>query len=307
MKSFSRYVMPFLCVVLGVLLILFPPKRIASLDDIADSYFTDSVTKASVAYGTTRLINAGVSVVKESTIQLEPGGVGMAVAVGQVADPLDDMTERLSSILVTAIVSLLVQKMSFEIAQTFVFQLIGILLIAIALLSIFRAGLVVQYRNLLVKVVLFLAVIRLFLPISALLSHHLNQELFFPRIEEHQLSMEPMIREFKNVTDFEIPEVRGIGDVFSAPVRLMGEKGNQFNAALKLLVNNGMEIFNDMIAISALYIGVFVIQVLFIPLLMFWLLNKLVFVIFSQNLPQVLAPAIPLRRSAQAQGEKDNG
>jgi hypothetical protein len=281
MKLFRRYILPLICLLVGVGLILFPPQRIVSLDAAADSYFEDSVTKASIAYGTARLINAGVSVVKESTLQLEPGGVGVVVAVGQVADPLDDMTERLSSILVTAIVSLLVQKMSFEIAQVFVFQLIGILLIIIVPLSFFRRGMLLQYRNLLIKIMLFLVVVRLFLPCSALLSQHLNEQLFFPKIEERQLMIEPLIQDFKSLTEFNIPEIKGLGDVFSGPVKMMSEKSLQLNIALTILMANGVEIFNNLIAIAALYLGVFVIQVLFLPLMMFWLLNKLVFILFS--------------------------
>lgn len=294
MKPLRKYTFTIVCVLVGVSLFIFPPKRIVGLDDIADTYFEDSVTKASLAYGTTRLINAGVSVVKESTLQLEPGGVGVAIAVGQVADPLDDMTERLSSVLVTSIVSLLVQKISYEIAQFYVFQLIGFFLVIIALLSLFKRGMILQYRNLFVKIVLFLFVVRLFLPCSALISHQLNVQLFFPRIEEHQTQMEPYIEDFRGLMDFEIPKVKGLGDVFSGPLTMMSEKGQQLNITLALLVANGVEIFNNMIGIMALYLGVFVIQVLFLPLVMFWLLNKLVFVLFSQTIQTpVIMPPVP--------------
>lgn len=294
MKPLRKYTFTIVCVLVGVSLFIFPPKRIVGLDDIADTYFEDSVTKASLAYGTTRLINAGVSVVKESTLQLEPGGVGVAIAVGQVADPLDDMTERLSSVLVTSIVSLLVQKISYEIAQFYVFQLIGFFLVVIALLSLFKRGMILQYRNLFVKIVLFLFVVRLFLPCSALISHQLNVQLFFPRIEEHQTQMEPYIEDFRGLMDFEIPKVKGLGDVFSGPLTMMSEKGQQLNITLALLVANGVEIFNNMIGIMALYLGVFVIQVLFLPLVMFWLLNKLVFVLFSQTIQTpVIMPPVP--------------
>lgn len=292
-KPWVTYGVPVFCVIAGVLLVLFPPQRIAKLDAIADQYFEDSVVKASVAYGSTRLINAGVSVVKESTLQLEPAGVGVAVAVGQVADPLDDLTERLSSVLVTAIVSLLVQKISYEIAQAYVFLVIGGALVVIGLLSFFNRGVLLSYRNLLIKVALFLFVVRLFLPFSALLSNHLNEHLFFPRIEAHQEKLEPMLRDFKDFTHFETPEIKGLGDVFTGPVRMMNEKTKQLNFALTLLVANGLEIFNHLIGIMALYLGIFVIQVLFLPVAMFWLLNKLLFILFSYTMPMQwrIAPA----------------
>jgi hypothetical protein len=281
-----RILIPVLCLVIAVFFIFFPPQRLGILDDTADAYFNDSVVKATVAYGSTRLINAGVSVVKESTLQLEPGGVGVAVAVGQVADPLDDLTERLSSVLVTSIVSLTVQKISYEIAQVFVFQLLGILLFIIALLSVFRKSpLALSFRNMLMKVGVFLFVVRLFLPCSAFLSNHLNQELFFPRIQEQQEKISPMLEEFEKLTSFEVPEVKGIGDIFSVPMKMVGDKTTQLNLSLTLLAVNGVAIFSSLLEIMALYVGIFVIQVLFLPLLMFWLLNKLLFVLFSHRFP----------------------
>ena len=281
----KKIVIPLFCIVIGLLLVFFPPARIDKLDRIADQYFENSVVKASVAYGSARLINAGVSVVKESTVQLEPGGVGIAVAVGQVADPLDDLTERLSSVLVTAIVSLLVQKITYEIAQAFAFIFIGGTLVLVGGLSFFKQDVIISYRNLLLKVTLFLFVVRLFLPCSALLSNQLNERLFFPRIAEHEEQMEPMLKDFKNLTKFETPEIKGIADMFTGPVRMMNEKTLQLNLALTLLVANGLELFNHMIAIMALYLGIFVIQVLFLPVMMFWLLNKLLFILFSYAIP----------------------
>lgn len=72
------------------------------------------MTKAGVAYGVCRVVNASVSAIKESQIQIEPAGLGVSLAVGQVLDSLDDMTERASDILVTAIVSLGIQKIVYE-------------------------------------------------------------------------------------------------------------------------------------------------------------------------------------------------
>jgi hypothetical protein len=62
--------------------------KIPVLDTKTDTYFNDAITKAGLAYATCRAINASVSVVKGSTLQLEPAGVGVSLAVGQVLDPI---------------------------------------------------------------------------------------------------------------------------------------------------------------------------------------------------------------------------
>jgi hypothetical protein len=302
-KKLWRYTLPVVCLWLGVWLVGWPPARIDHLDAVADRYFDDSVMKASVAYGTSRLINAGVSVVKDSSVQLQPAGLGISLAVGQVLDPLDDLNERLSSLLVTAIISLLAQKICYEIAQEFVFGIIGATLILVSVLSYIPGSVFVSYRNLLLKVALFLLVVRLFLPVSALLSNQLNERLFFPQIGTHQRAMEPMVKDLEKLTNFETPKIRGIGDVFTEPVRLMQEKSDELKLALTMLVINGLELFHHMISIMSLYIGIFVVQVMFLPVAMFWLLNKLLFVLFAHTIPQpwLVSPIPPTRLEPDAE------
>ena len=80
--------------------------EIPVLDKKANTYFNESISKAGLAYATCRVINASISVIQNSNLQLEPAGVGVSLAIGQALDPIDDMTERLSDVLVTAIVAL---------------------------------------------------------------------------------------------------------------------------------------------------------------------------------------------------------
>ncbi|MEQ9825090.1 MAG: hypothetical protein ABQ298_11965 [Puniceicoccaceae bacterium] len=277
--------MAIVCILAGLWLALFPPQRMEWLDPIADSYFEDSVLKASVSYGTARLINAGVSVVKESSVQLQPAGIGVSMAVGQVLDPLDDLTERMSTVLVTAIVSLLAQKIVYEVAQEFAFFVLGITLGVMGVLSLFQNPVIRHYRNLFGKISLFLFVVRLFLPCSAVLAHQLNERLFFPQIQEHREQMEPVVKELQGLTEFETPQIKGLGDVFSEPVRMMNEKTAQLKITMALLLLHAVEIYHHMTAIMGLYIGIFVVQVLFLPVAMYWLLNKILFILFAQTLP----------------------
>ncbi len=87
-------------ILLSIILFFSSGVQIPVLDSTADSYFKDSITKAGVSYGVCRVINATVSVIQESSVQLEPAGIGLSLAVGQIIDPINDMAERLSNVLV---------------------------------------------------------------------------------------------------------------------------------------------------------------------------------------------------------------
>jgi len=59
---------------------------------LAGDFFSESIQAATIAYATTRGVNAVVSVVNESHLELAPAGVGVTIAAGQILDPIDDMT-----------------------------------------------------------------------------------------------------------------------------------------------------------------------------------------------------------------------
>ena len=109
--------------------ILISGMKIPILDSVTDYYFDNSISKAGLSYATCRSVNALVSILLESEIQFEPGGVGVSIALGQFLDPLDDMTERLSDVLVTAVTSLGVQKLLYEISVSLTFPFLIIFLI----------------------------------------------------------------------------------------------------------------------------------------------------------------------------------
>ena len=130
MKIQPSVAKPILLTLTALALFMLPGLKLPYVDRTADAYFTDAMTKAGAAYGVCRVVNASVSVIKDSQIQIEPAGLGVSLAAGQILDPLDDMTERASDILITAIVSLGIQKIAYELSVAFAPAVIAICLIA---------------------------------------------------------------------------------------------------------------------------------------------------------------------------------
>ena len=121
-------------ILLSIVLFFSSGVQIPYIDSTADTYFKDSITKAGVSYGVARIINATVSVVQESEVQLEPAGIGMSLAIGQIVDPINDMVERLSNVLVMSIASLGVQELAYEISITVVPQILAVFLLILSVL-----------------------------------------------------------------------------------------------------------------------------------------------------------------------------
>jgi len=258
--------------------------KLPYIDKKTDDYFSSSITKAGVAYGVCRVVNASVSAIKESQIQIEPAGLGVSFAVGQVLDPLDDMTERASDILVTAIVSLGIQKIAYELCVAFVPSLIGLAFIVLFALSFVKRDRASALRSLVIGLIFLLAVARLCLPTSSIINSYLQENYFSPQIIEAQMNS-PELERLKNMS---MPEIDGVFGTLENGFNFVGEKTADLAAALKAMIENIDGMISNLLKLSYLYLAIFIVQVIVLPIGTFWLLTRVANVLFGTGIPYIL-------------------
>lgn len=246
--------------------------KLPGIDSLADDYFNESIKAATIAYATTRGVNAVVSVVQESQINLEPGGIGVTLAAGQILDPINDMTERLSSILVAAIGSLGIQKLGFEISSAISFRLIAaLLLISIAILWFSRSA-ISPLLQLVVKLSMVLLLLRFMLPASAIISDGLYSTWLQPGIADAMQKLAVVSDSYDEMSSIAPEENRGF---FSSMTAGASEKVERTRAAFMKMVANAENIINSLLTLMTAYLAIFMVQVLLLPLAMLWLLIAL--------------------------------
>ena len=258
------------------------------IDSNADEYFDGAMSKATVAYGTTRVINASVSILKDSEVHAEPGGIGLSLAVGEILDPIDDMTERVSDVLITAIVSLGIQKLIFELSVSLVPKVLALIILIYIILFWTKYKNAETINNFLVRLGIIILVVRLFLPFSALVNDLLNVSYFDGKIEEAKTQLDYYSSEITTVTDLKFPEGEGFWDTIRNSADFLKKTSIKFKDALVAVIDNASEIVESLLQLTWLYFGLFVIQVVLLPLAMFWLIVKLINNIFETNIPVVL-------------------
>lgn len=264
-------------ILIATLLFLLNGTKIPYLDKHADTYFQQAITKASIAYATCRFINGAVSILKESDLQLEPAGVGISLAIGQILDPIDDMTERTSTILVTSIVSLGVQKIIYELSISFVFPvLIGCILI-LSLLTWFKNIPKIQkIHSTLLKVSIILIAGRLFLPIASSANESIYRLYFAPKITEKMNNLKINMTEFNKLKELSIPGSDNILESLKNKSNFIKDKTIAFKKAALQIIKKTKSIITNLLALGFLFVGYFIIQVIVIPLSSFWLLLKII-------------------------------
>lgn len=267
--------------------------QIPGLDSTADSYFKESITKAGVSYGVCRVINATVSVIQQSTVQLEPAGIGLSLAVGQIVDPINDMVERLSTVLVMSITSLGVQELAYEISITIVPQLLAVLLLLMSVLVWFRNERVFKLQRILSSVLIIAAIARFCLPLSSIANEFLQEHFFEEQIIEANEKLTASTADIDQLEDVAtVPKVDGFMGTIGNSASYLKEKSVDFKNTIQVIMDNKAVIVENLLRLTFLYLGVFVIQVLVLPLLIFWFLMRIVNSLF-------LTTAMPTTRHPQ--------
>jgi hypothetical protein len=66
--------------------------------------------RALIAFAAARTLNAAISVAQGTQVALQPAGVGVTLSLGEVLDPVNDLVEQFSSLMLVAAVAFGVQK-----------------------------------------------------------------------------------------------------------------------------------------------------------------------------------------------------
>ena len=201
--SNSRQRRPFIwcrdTILVAILLVLTALSLHGALDDFAYDRLANTTTESIGIYAVSRSINAGISMLQSSQF-----GIGIAsVQFGELLDPVNDAVERLSSTMVWAIGSLLLQRLVLEVTSTAVFRwgffCIGIATFAVLLVStwercraLFRVRLGVseaglaRCSNLLIRIFVVGAALRFFVPVFVIVSVVAAEMFLGTTVQEHK-------------------------------------------------------------------------------------------------------------------------
>ena len=83
-------------------------------DDTSGEYADEAFKRALVTFAIARGLNGVISVAQGTEVAVEPGGVGVNFTVGQILDPINDLVEQFSSVMLVAASSLGLQNILLD-------------------------------------------------------------------------------------------------------------------------------------------------------------------------------------------------
>ncbi len=270
-----RFLASLLCLIPAALAFSLPQWKLPVLDRAAGAYFRQAITTAGAAYAACRLVNAGVSVIKHSAVEAEPFGLGLSLAAGEAADPIDDMTERTADVLVAAIVALGVEKLLFEISVLATPRATAGLLAVFTVFLWMKFPWAVRFRRQILQLLILVMIARFSLPLSAGVNAALDHAVFEPKISRAKARL-GILSGFDRLFEFKI---QGNGDLdffdrLRRSASLVHQKTGQLKAAFRKTLENAAAIIQNLLILISMYAAVIGIETLALPLLLFWGLWK---------------------------------
>ena len=137
------------------------------LDSRAKEHVQAGLQRAMVTFATARAANAVISMVQETQVSAAPVGVGVTLSPGQALDPLNDLIEQFSNLMLAACVALGIQLLLITVgSHVAVSVAVSVALLAWLALSWLRGGSPIWVT----RIVVLALFVRFAVPLAALAS-----------------------------------------------------------------------------------------------------------------------------------------
>jgi len=179
--------------IIGLSLLVLALSFGGTLDKEGRRIVDDSFNQALVVFGTAKALNAVISVVQGT----EVGPPGVTIAIGEVLDPVNDLIERFSWIMLASITSLGIQTIFMNIVTDSVFNyLLLFLVVAYNLWLFFRFTRDEKPRTLFFKITVIMVFLRFSVPLMSIAN-----DLVYTHFVQSQYNIVELDRGITTISD----------------------------------------------------------------------------------------------------------
>lgn len=253
---------------LALLLLLVAQQGI--IDRFGLRYTEDGFKRALITFAVARSLNGVISVAQGTEVALQPAGVGINFAPGQILDPVNDLIERFSWVMLVSTTSLGLQKVLLQIFASPHFTLLLAIVMALALALLWRSRDGTQLLGrFFYRAMLLLLVLRFVVPLVALGSELLFTTFLQPQYESTTQGIE-QVRE-------EIGRIHHGSTMAALPAEnsLLGRAREWYQSTLQAIdieatLKQYQQAAADVSEQLVQLIVIFVLQTVLLPLLFLW-------------------------------------
>lgn len=237
---------------------------IMPLDKVATEHVDAGLKRALVSFATARALNAVISVAQGTEIAATPAGVGVQFSVGQILDPVNDIVEQFSQLMLAASIAFGIEKILISIGA---YWMVSLVITAMAGMCAYYLFLRRSLPPLLTKILAVLIMIRFAMPIAIIGSDKMFHEFMADDYASSQKSIETVSVQLPSMNTIPTPQTNEDKNIWE---KFKGWSSQNLDirpqiTALKQAAEKATE---DTIRLMA----IFLLQTLVLPLLLVWIL-----------------------------------
>ncbi len=251
----------------GIESLLGPPEN-----RIDGAYYSRTLSRCAYTFAIVRGINGVISVIQGTDVSVSPAGVGLTLAAGEILDPVNDLAERFSWVMLMATTSVGIQMVLMEMGEWFGFKILLSTALLLSLIGLWQRKILgYDLQRAGGKMLLVAFIVRLGFPVMAVAGEAIYRGFLEQRYEAAVRSLQ------------EIDQTLQSSDLLQAPKeggylkRVMGA----VNVAEK--VNLLKERISDYAEYTVTLITIFLLQTVFFPLFFLWLFLHLIRGIYAME------------------------
>ncbi len=239
------------------------------VDDASQTYAEKAFKRALVTFAVARTLNGVISVAQGTEVALEPGGVGVNLSVGQILDPINDLVERFSAVMLVAASSLGLQNILLKMTAGWGVTAVLIIAAGFVIATVWSPRLVAsKYSAVVLRVFLVMLFVRFSVPLLIIGTNLVSDTFLATEQATATAALEATRTEIEELNEeADVPPDQSIMDRIGSMIDDSLESMNVTHRLerLKATASNASEHMINLIVI-------FVLQTIILPLVFIWLL-----------------------------------
>jgi hypothetical protein len=251
------------------------------VDELARDYAADTFGRALLTFAAARTLNGVISAAQGTELSLEPGGIGINLSIGEVLDPINDLIEQFSGVMLVATSSLGLQNVLLRVTAWWGVSAALSIAAALSLIIVWAPPLASLPARMALRVLLIASLLRFAIPALMVFS-----SLFFETFlaEQHMAATRALEATSEEIEEFnaeaapppaEDPSlVDQLGAMLGDTLRTLNARERLEN--LRRQVSESVEHIIELIVI-------FAFQTIILPLVFLWGLVALVKAVIART------------------------
>jgi len=268
--KWKKLVATFLLLLLGGVVIS------GSVDEYGAVYADKGFKRALVTFAVARGLNGVISVAQGTEVAVQPAGVGINFTPGEILDPINDLVERFSWIMLASTTSLGLQKLLLGIFASDAFNGVIVAALLFALLALWYWGRQpVWLRPLAWRIAMALLILRFAIPVAALAGEGVFilflEEPYSASTQQLERTTEEIARVNRQSTAEPLAEAEE--SLLGRARRLVGDAAASMD--IPAYIDRYQSVAAEASEHAINLIVIFILQTILIPLFLLWLLVRM--------------------------------